>query len=1382
LRVLVANFFPAFHPPRSGGEQRYHCLYRHLSRHFDVTLLSPTHYDHPFEEVRFSPTFRELRVPKAAAFDRLHWDLDAKGIGPECSGCVVALASGVESEYGAHFAAASADADIVIHESPFTLPYDRAFGIDGKPRVYNAYNVEHRLAREILEGDAGARAAEFIAFLERKLAQNAALLFATSGEDRALLASDFGVPIERIAIAPNGFEPDGVQSPLPVAREVSTVVFLGSAHPPNVEAARFIVERVAPELPNVQVRILGAVCDKLRKSTVPQNVRLLGIVDDVVKRRELARCALALNPMFSGSGTNLKMLDYLASGAPVITTPIGARGLGLVDGIDAFIAHGDDFAVRVRQALDERALRERVAAAGTRKAYSQFTWEQIADRFRVSIEAMFTSRRETSANQRPLLLHVNDFGVADGAGGGEVRIRELLLELGREFEVVLLCLTNETMRSEQRLGPHVLEIRIPKTLAHRDAEVVAARGESVSIDDVIASEFCTQNDAFVSSFRTLGRVARAVVFEHPYLSSLLALLPDDMAVVYSALNVESRLKLGLLRGRRDATCRIAQVRDLERAMVRRAMLTVCVSDDDRRVLCEEFGERECVVIENGVRNALRMPSAAASDQRARSKDRFLGVFLGSAHPPNAEAARFLIDVLAHAVPELDIVIIGSVCSALGVTRASANVHLVGIVSEAEKNAILARADVALNPMFQGGGSSLKVPDFLAAGLPMISTRTGARGYVLENGRHYIEADRETFADRTRALLRDSALRRRMGAEAHDYAVRALDWNVLGRRYRRAIDSLIGRKAKPRVLVVTYRFADPPPGGAETFLARTVQALHARGNVIVDIAACDVATIAHKWHFSAEYASNAAAVLVPSYVDSLFRFALDEPSRDDFERCRELFQLWMRETGQQARALVDEAAPVLLGGWNFPERGGGSIRRWTSARSDLQVGRTAKELRIVGDAPTNVVAEIHRDGKRVAMRTLDGRFDWRAPIGNGGRVISLMAQSTCTPVGDPRELGFVVDAIEWSDGTTWRALPLEVDFELVVRRDDDNRWVRSLIELAQARADEVDRLFYLVRGPHSIRLAHWLERNVASYDVVLVHGTPFSTPVLAARIAANRGVPVVCLPHFHMEDRYYHWRFYYEMFRSARYTIAAPESSKHTFFDRIGANAVIVPGGGVEPHEFREEVLAAGERAFTRVHRATTPFVLVLGRKTGAKNYRLAIDAMAKVNAEGHRVDLVLIGPDEDGVPIGTPNAFCYGAQDRSVVLGALSQALCLVNMSESESFGIVLLESWLAGRPVIAQRNCTAFRDLVVDDENGLLVETSAELAGAIERYLRDPACADRHARAGRRVAERHAWSRIAEQIERILIEASGATCTAAAATPSIPEPARITAKSRDVV
>ncbi|MBA3777435.1 MAG: glycosyl transferase group 1, partial [Betaproteobacteria bacterium] len=179
MRILVANFFPAFHPPRSGGEQRYYYLYHYLSRHYDITLLSPTYSNHTFEVVTFSPTFREHRVPKDEVFDQLHWKLGVEGIGPECSGYVVSLAAAVETQFSCRFDALVSDADLIIHESPFTLPYDRTLGIDGKARIYNAYNVEHRLAAHILRGETGRNAVEFIRFLEQSLAGFATVLFAT---------------------------------------------------------------------------------------------------------------------------------------------------------------------------------------------------------------------------------------------------------------------------------------------------------------------------------------------------------------------------------------------------------------------------------------------------------------------------------------------------------------------------------------------------------------------------------------------------------------------------------------------------------------------------------------------------------------------------------------------------------------------------------------------------------------------------------------------------------------------------------------------------------------------------------------------------------------------------------------------------------------------------------------------------------------------------------------------------------------------------------------------------------------------------------------------------------------------------------------------------
>jgi glycosyltransferase involved in cell wall biosynthesis len=183
---------------------------------------------------------------------------------------------------------------------------------------------------------------------------------------------------------------------------------------------------------------------------------------------------------------------------------------------------------------------------------------------------------------------------------------------------------------------------------------------------------------------------------------------------------------------------------------------------------------------------------------------------------------------------------------------------------------------------------------------------------------------------------------------------------------------------------------------------------------------------------------------------------------------------------------------------------------------------------------------------------------------------------------------------------------------------------------------------------------------------------------------------------------------------------------------------------------RENLKVASE-AFIQAHGFSRPFMLVLGRKAGGKNYRLAIEALAQLNRKNYAIDLVMIGPDDDGVIIDIPNVYYLGMQPREVVIGALAHCLCVINMSSSESFGIVLIESWLAGRPVIVQRNCAAFAELVHDGKNGFLVETPEEIVESVIQYLSEPDYAKQCGKAGLEIAKSYTWFSLAETINNHL-------------------------------
>jgi glycosyltransferase involved in cell wall biosynthesis len=98
--------------------------------------------------------------------------------------------------------------------------------------------------------------------------------------------------------------------------------------------------------------------------------------------------------------------------------------------------------------------------------------------------------------------------------------------------------------------------------------------------------------------------------------------------------------------------------------------------------------------------------------------------------------------------------------------------------------------------------------------------------------------------------------------------------------------------------------------------------------------------------------------------------------------------------------------------------------------------------------------------------------------------------------------------------------------------------------------------------------------------------------------------------------------------------------------------------------------------------------------------------------------------------------------------------LALVNMSVSESFGIVLLEAWLAGRPVVVNKSCAAFHDMAVDGENALMVDESG-LPAAIRRLAEDENFARTLAERGRNVTARFDWAAVSAEFVGICREAA---------------------------
>ncbi len=1356
-RLLVLNFFPAFVPPRSGGEHRYYYLYDALSKFYDVTLLSPTYPDRRAELVTFRPTFREYRIPKEDVHVRLHRRLAQQGTGPECSALVCALASAEETAYLQKYRELVREADAVIHESPYMLNYDPNFHRDDKPRVYNSYNVEAQLAAHMFPDPQGRPYVDFIAHLERSLVQGCALVFATCETERDVFRDDYGCPEERLVLAPNGFHPRAI-----VRREQAVVaatkrrlgldperllaIFVGSAHSPNGEAARFILDRLSPALPAVQVAIAGSVCSGLASPN--SNVHLLGVVTDDVKTSLYEVCDVALNPVVSGAGTNVKLLDYMAAGLPVVTTPFGARGVPLQDRQHCIVADWHAFPTALESLLADRPQRERLGRAAAELAHKHFSWPTIADAVRRRLDLLFLPEARGNHGPRLRLLLLNDFPVSVARHGGEVRIHQLFRRLSRHYEVTILCLYDDVMISELPITEHFKEIRIPKTDVHRTMEREWNSRYSVSTSDILTSTLCIDNRALVAEYRRLLGQSDVVILQHPYLAPLVNVERPRVPVLYEALNVEVLLKAQTLRMHPDRAHLLQQVDAVEERACAIADRIICVSEEDRKVFAQRVEPAKLAVVLNGVdcRPHLidgRHPAGIRKVLRGGP----VAVFIGSGHPPNVEALRFIVEELAPLHPGVIFLAIGSSCDAI--RSAPRNVLLCGQVSDREKKALLRLADIALNPMQSGGGSSLKVAEYFAAGLPVLSTAIGLRGYDDQMRLYAMSADLTGFSDRLATLLSDRTQLAELGLNAQHAAHARLDWDVLADSYR-GIISGVPLTRKKRLLVSTFRFTDPPRGGAETYLLELLKHLHAGGHFIIDVATFNVGAISNHLHFAASYEAGSHAT--PTYVNRVYGFApAPLRQRDVFDHCKRLFALWQEEDLIQGRRFVDRFHDaVLLGGWHALEQHDARPLRWTGERAEIYCPAHLCGLTISGLARGRTRLRATFEGHVLINEVVRGSFsldfDLRA---HRAGILQLRTQARIRGRDDPRRLGVCITGITQiaADGRT--AIPLERDFESILRSSDLETWVESLIA-ATRRTEPEDSRFLSVRGPSARDFEDWLNGNLTGYDVVLAHGAPFAPAVTTATLARRARVPCAMLPHFHFDDKYYHWQSYYQALAGADIVFAFPDSSKPYFYDKIKARALCVPGGGVRPEEFDQ--LDASIRKFRQMHRSTRPFLLVLGRKAGAKQYGRIGRAVECIRSRGQPCDLVMIGPDEDSLPITSDGVSYYGNQPRDVVLGALACCTCLVTMSDSESFGIVLVEAWMCRKPVIANGNCPAFAELVDHELDGLLCRTDDELVAAIVRLLIEPELGHQlGARGYAKALSRYTWGQIAASIGEAL-------------------------------
>lgn len=191
-------------------------------------------------------------------------------------------------------------------------------------------------------------------------------------------------PLPHTPAIPNGVVVPDVAARVPDPHRPRLVMVGNFHYGPNVDGAHWLAEQVMPKVvadaPNAKL-VLAGHGSADRRWPHPGHVEALGYVGALGALYASATAAVV--PLWRGSGTRIKILEAWAHRVPVVSTTIGADGLGTRCGHDLLIGDNpDQFSDQLKRILVDDDLADRLVAHGRSRVLSEFADHHLINRIR----------------------------------------------------------------------------------------------------------------------------------------------------------------------------------------------------------------------------------------------------------------------------------------------------------------------------------------------------------------------------------------------------------------------------------------------------------------------------------------------------------------------------------------------------------------------------------------------------------------------------------------------------------------------------------------------------------------------------------------------------------------------------------------------------------------------------------------------------------------------------------------------------------------------------------------------------------------------------------------------------------------------------------------
>ena len=247
-----------------------------------------------------------------------------------------------------------------------------------------------------------------------------------------------------------------------------------------------------------------------------------------------------------------------------------------------------------------------------------------------------------------------------------------------------------------------------------------------------------------------------------------------------------------------------------------------------------------------------------------------------------------------------------------------------------------------------------------------------------------------------------------------------------------------------------------------------------------------------------------------------------------------------------------------------------------------------------------------------------------------------------------------------------------------------------------------------QGPHCPELLEFLHREGRSYDAVLFYTYIYEPTALGLRIVPERAA-LISTAHDEWPLRFAPYRALFQMPRAFGFLTPEERDVVHAVFHNAHIPYELI-GVGMDP-------APADLDASYRTRFPAGPLVAYLGQVSEGKGVKDLLDGWDAYRARGGRGTLALAGEQRMAVP-SRDDVVALGRVTDDEKWSLLASADVLVLPSRLESLGIVLLEAWQVGTPVLVPRANKVTSGQVTRSGGGWIYDDGAfaeSLAGALD-------------------------------------------------------------------